>query len=110
MSVRRSSKARHQKTERRRLREYVSDHKSPYNEAKLHGEHVLLYKDKLYILKALQERVVNWCHWYLFHPGSTQLAKTIQQFCNWPKLFTHAEYKIKRYKTCHKFKQAGKKN
>ena len=54
--------ARHQKTERRQLREYVSDDKSPYTEAKLHGEREILYKDKLYIPKALQERIVNWYH------------------------------------------------
>ena len=74
--------ARHQKTERHQLREYVSDHRSPYTETKLNGEHVILYKDKLYIPKALQERVVNWYHWFLWHPGSTRLAKNIQQACN----------------------------
>ena len=60
----------HQKTERRQLREYVSDEKSPYTEAKLHGERAILHKDKLYITKALRERVVNWYHWFLCHPGS----------------------------------------
>ena len=68
--------ARHQKTERRQLREYVSDQKSPYTEDKLHRKHVILYKDKSYIPKALQERVVNFYHWFLYHPGSTRLAKT----------------------------------
>ena len=59
MPIRRSSNITSQKTERHQLREYVSDEKSPYTDAKLHGEHVILYKDKIYIPKALQEHVVN---------------------------------------------------
>ena len=95
--------------ERRQLREYVHDEKSPYNEAKLYGERVILYKDKLYIPKVLQERVVNWYYWLIYHPGSTILAKTIQQACNWPKLVTQDKHKLKKYKTCLKFKKAGKR-
>ena len=66
----------------RQSREYVSDEKSLYTEAKLHRDCVLLYKDKLYIPKVLQERVVNWYYWLIYHPGSTILAKTIQHACN----------------------------
>ena len=81
----------HQKTECFQLRKYVSNEKSPYTEAKLHGESVIVYKDELYIPKALQRRVVNWYHWFLCHHGSTRLAKTIQHACSWPKLVTQAK-------------------
>ena len=45
---------------RRQLREYVRDIKPPCTKAKLYGEYVILYKNKIHIPKTLQELVANW--------------------------------------------------
>ena len=47
---------------------------------------MIKFKNKSYILLALRVRILNWYHVYLYHPGDTRLAKTIQQSCNWPGL------------------------
>ena len=39
--------------------DHVHDDNSPFTEAKLHEKHVILYENKLYIQKALQERLLK---------------------------------------------------
>ena len=47
---------------------------------------IILYKNKIYVLQPLRERMLNWYHHYLSHPGGTCLAKIVQESCDWTDL------------------------
>ena len=45
---------------------------------------------------------------YLYHPGGTNLGKTIHHSYDWPWLITQAALVYKQYTTCQRFKKSGK--
>ena len=67
------------------------------------------YDQKIYVPKSLRERVVDWYHKFLVHPGRTRMEATIRQSFTWPGLTPQVE---KHCKTCHEcqlFKKQRKK-
>ena len=38
----------------------------------------IINKNKIYVPQSLRERMLNWYHHYLRHPGASCLAKTVQ--------------------------------
>ena len=45
---------------------------------------VQTYKDKIYIPISLQEKVLNWYHHYLQHPGASRMERTLGSVVYWP--------------------------
>ena len=82
------------------LKEYLKDPKSTYCKKVVENIQIIMFKNKLYIPLALRERVLNWYHKYLCHPGDTRLAKTIQQSCDWPGLINQAKAIARRCSIC----------
>ena len=52
------------------------------------GKHcgLIVRNDKIVIPKTLQRRVMEWYHWYLYHPGETRTENTIRLHYWWDKL------------------------
>ena len=69
---------------------------------------IILYKNKIYVPQPLRERMLNWYHHYLSHPGATRLAKTVQQSCDWPGLVADCVKLVSKCATCKKFKKTNK--
>ena len=67
--------ARCHRTELSQFREYVRDDNVPYNGVELNRECVIIYTNRLYITHVLHKRALKWCNWYIYHPGTTWLAK-----------------------------------
>jgi hypothetical protein len=49
-----------------------------YSIQHIEGYDLLCYKEKIYFLQSLRQRVLSWCHEYLLHPGQTRTEKTIR--------------------------------
>ena len=47
---------------------------------------VQTYKDKIYIPASLREKVLNWYHHYLQHPGASRMENTLGSVVYWPNM------------------------
>ena len=65
---------------------------------------IIWYDSKIYDLKILRRRVLDWYHFYLNHLGGSILAKTILEVCYWKRLVIKAELFSKTCKICQQFK------
>jgi len=65
--------------------------------------------DKIIVLQNLLDRVTQWYHDYLCHPGETRTEKTIAQYFIWTKLRSTVKNICQRYQTCIKTKKSTKK-
>ena len=65
-----------------RLKEMVKLHQD-YKIQKFNGIDIIYYKNKIYITKTLQMKVIKWYHHYLCYPGATRLIMTLGQSMSW---------------------------
>ena len=65
------------------LKKSINDKKSGFHITTLDGVETVMYENKLYVPKILRQKVVEWYHFYLNHPGSDRLYKTISGICYW---------------------------
>ena len=68
------------------LRRHSRAQRGLYGHRTLENVKVITYKDKVYIPAALQQRVVEWYHEYLCHPGESRTEETIRRTMTWPNL------------------------
>ena len=88
---------------KRRVREDEDYYRTMYD-----THEIILYKNKIYVPQPLRERMLNWYHHYLSHPGATRLVKTVQQSCDWPGLVADFVKLVNKCATCKKFKKTNK--
>ena len=50
---------------------------------KVEGKELITYKNKIYIPDTLKDRVMDWYHTYLIHPGVTRMLSTIHSIFHW---------------------------
>ena len=65
--------------------------------------------DKIAIPASLSNRVMEWCHDCLNHPGATGMHKTLAQLFHWPNMKAHCEHHVKHCGKCQLCKQNKKK-
>ena len=75
----------------------------------IHGTKVLVLKDKIFIPKVLRNRVLNWYHEMLRHPGVERTERTIRQHLVWPGLSKDVSEHVAACPQCQKCKKARKK-
>ena len=66
---------------------------------------IIWYDNKIYVLKSLRRRVLDWYHLFINHTGGSRLAKTIREICYWKGLITKAGFFTKKWKNWQKFKR-----
>ena len=98
--------AKHQSTDKALQKARTGKNKEQYGTKTLEDVEVITYKDKIYIPVNLQQRVVEWFHEYLCHPGENRTEETISQTMTWPKLRSHVHMYCSTCKQC----QLTKKN
>ena len=82
---------------------------NPKYEQTVHeGHEIIMFNKKLFVPNKLREKMINWYHHYLIHPGAARLAKTIQQSCDWPGLVTQTKRMVDKCVICKKFKKTNK--
>ena len=69
--------------------------------------HLICRDGKIVIPKALQNRIVDWYHLTLCHPGVNRTEETIRQHFWWKGLRTTVQNKLRKCGTCQKFKKTN---
>ena len=70
---------------------------------------LLCFNDKIAIPKTLEDKVVEWYHSTLCHPGRDRTEQTIRQHFWWPKLSEQVRSKCARCHICQQNKRSGTK-
>jgi hypothetical protein len=70
---------------------------------------LICYKDKIVIAAAQQQRIVDWYHNYLGHPGINRTEETIEQHLWWPKMRDHITSVVRSCDSCQRNKRRHKK-
>ena len=65
----------HQKKDEKLLKS-LQEHKD-YDTKRIKGKDLIMYKKRIYIPNSLKDRVMEWYHTYLVHPGTTRMLSTI---------------------------------
>ena len=68
-------------------------------------EGIICKNDKIVVPETLQQRVMDWYHHRLKHPGETRMEKTISQYLTWHGLTTHVRRYCKRCPQCQMAKR-----
>jgi len=69
---------------------------------------LIVKDDKIVIPKTLQQRVIQWYHDQLCHPGVTRTENTIRQHFTWKNLSQHVKDFCKQCPICQKCKKTHK--
>ena len=70
---------------------------------------LLCTKDhKIYVPVTLQDRIIQWYHTYLLHPGFNRTEETICQHFWWPGMHAQFQSHIKYCDTCQRYKKQHK--
>ena len=68
-----------------------------------------MYKKRIYIPEVLRERIMEWYHIQLVHPGSTRMISTIQASMYWHGMKKDVEQYVKTCDVCQRCKKQKKK-
>ena len=84
-----------------------------YSTRKYHGGgkvRELIVKDsKIVIPKVLQQRIIDWYHTHLLHPGDNRTEQTIRQHFTWKGMRQQVLDTVKKCPTCQMCKRSTKK-
>ena len=92
-----------------KLRDLVNKKESGYYIGTFSNQELVLYENKLYVPKSLRQRVINWYHFYLCHPGAERLSNTLKQVCYWKGITNTCQKFTKTCKEYQKFKKRKRK-
>ena len=67
------------------------------------------YNDKILVPEALKERVLDWYHTMLVHPGVDRMEASIRAVFTWKGLRGDVQKLCKHCHTCQMFKKSGRK-
>ena len=99
--------ARHQQKDNE-LQHAIQKGKKEYRTKDLEGSKVVFYKGKIVIPKPLRQRIIDWYHFYLCHPGVTRMEATLRQTMIWPKMRENIHRTVRHcreYQLCKKWKK-----
>ena len=97
----------HQKKDKK-LQQYLQS-SDDYYLKEVEGKDLIMYKNKIYIPSTLKDRVMDWYHTYLVHPGSTRMLSTMQLIVHWHGIRKDVENFVKTCDICQRCKKNKKK-
>ena len=80
-----------------------------YSLKKIEGQELITYKGKIYIPETLRERVMDWYHTYLVHPGTTRMVSTMQSILYWHGIWKDVEDHVSSCDICQRCKKQKNK-
>ena len=92
-----------------KLKADLSKPDSQWDYRVVEGVSLIHFAKKIHVPKALRQRVLNWYHHYLCHPGGDRLANTLSTICIWTGMVTQARKLGRQCERCQKFKKRTKK-
>ena len=87
----------------------VADDKDQFTVKWVKGYHLLHYRNKIFMTETLMNRIVDWYHELLVHPGTSHLEVTLQQHYLWALLHEIVQSCCKYCYTCQLLKKQNKK-
>ena len=96
----------HQRKDKKLLKSVQEN--SCYQLKKVEGHNLVHYKDKIYVRDSLKNRVMEWYHTYLVHPGSTRMISTIQTLMHWHGIRKDVEHYVQTCDICQRCKKQQK--
>ena len=76
---------------------------------KVEGVDLLHENNKIIVPNTLKQRVLDWYHDMLVHPGEKRMENSIRAIYTWPGLRKDVEYECKTCDTCQRCKRSRKK-
>ena len=98
-----------QKLRDTKLKDKMRKNPSRFSKRFVQGHELILEDGKMYIPRKSRERVVNWYHHYLCHPGETRLEKTLREIMTWPGLSSMVRQYCKKCQACQMAKHLRRK-
>ena len=102
----------HQSTDKAILKE-LKKPKSRYSIQPFIGggktRELICYNGKIVVPEVLQNRIVQWYHDYLGHPGINRTEETIGQHLWWPKMRNHITNSVSSCESCQRNKRRNRK-
>ena len=102
----------HQSTDKAILKE-LKKPKSRYSIQPFIGggktRELICYNGKIVVPDVLQNRIVQWYHDYLGHPGINRTEETIGQHLWWPKMRNHITNSVSSCESCQRNKRRNRK-
>ena len=102
----------HQSTDKAILKE-LKKPKSRYSIQPFIGggktRELICYNGKIVVPDVLQNRIVQWYHDYLGHPGINRTEETIGQHLWWPKMRNHITNSVSSCESCQQNKRRNRK-
>ena len=90
-----------------KLLKHLQEHKD-YDTKRIEGKDLIMYKKQIYIPNSLKDRVMEWYHTYLVHPGSTRMLSTIQRIMHWHGMRKDIEEYVQKCDVCQRCKKQRK--
>ena len=80
-----------------------------FTRKEINGIELIHENDRVLVPMAARERLINWYHMTLVHPGIDKQLNTMKSVFTWPKMKNNIEYHIKHCHICQMSKQTNKK-
>lgn len=99
----------YQKKDQELLRKVADTKNQKFSSHNVENVELIHYNGKIYIPEPLRERIIDWYHQFLVHPGRTRMEATIRHNFTWPGLTREVEEFCKTCPSCQMFKKQRKK-
>ena len=80
-----------------------------FTRKEIDGIELIHDNDRVLVPMAARERLINWYHMILVHPGIDKQLNTMRSVFTWPKMKKDIEYHIKHCHICQMSKRTNKK-
>ena len=87
------------------FRKYFLTNRGDFSYKMVNNEEILCLRGKLYVPKDLREKVIDWYHFFLCHPGSTRLYNTLKQHLDWPGMALRCVEHTRTCDVCQRYKK-----
>jgi len=87
------------------FRKYFMANRSDFSYRMINGQEILFLRECMYVPKVLREKVVNWYHFFLCHPGSSRLYNTLKLNLEWPGMASRCVEHTRTCDVCQRYKK-----
>ena len=97
-------------TKDREFRQKIKNNPVHFQKEAVEQVKIVTYKNRIYVPKQLQTRIIKWYQHYLCNPGEVMMHKTMASTLYWKKMEDELEQFVKQCKACQRFKKQKIRN
>ena len=91
------------------IRRLVKEKDPNLSKKNIEDKDLICYKGRIMVPSSLKERIMDWYHQFLAHPGMTRMTATIKQHYYWHRMDNDIQHYVKTCKTCQLTKKGKNK-